>query len=497
MLAISQQATLETRQAKHEPRSPGRAAPHLAHRSRRSHRQPARTQQAHRRHHRPQPPGGSRAAITDEWVARAGRTGHRHRRRNPLHLAGQPRARRDPTAAALHRSPRRRRRSSTASWQPPWPSTASPSPPTPTPRWASRRRCAAATAPASTPRHDTTVYTSARGDGRRAAHPGRRRPRVAAASPTTPASAWHCSNSTPSTVFELNDGQQQLVRDDGHLRRAAAAGAGTGRHRQNHRHGGAGRRVAQQRRHVIGLAPTAVSGRSARRRPRRHHRHHRQTRSARRTPAGMRPPPPPTIPPAHGSTPSAPTLCSSSTKPAWPPPPTSTPSSATRWPTEPACAWSATTNNWPRSPPAGCCATSPHATTPCPLNTVVRFTHPESARPKARPASLCATAIRPASAFYIDHHRVHVGADHVAADMAYRAWAADLVAGPPRHPAGTHQRPGRRTQRTRPPGPAAPPVRPQRLGHRHPRRRSDRLDRRLDHHPQATPAGCASATAHG
>lgn len=31
--------------------------------------------------------------------------------------------------------------------------------------------------------------------------------------------------------------------------------------------------------------------------------------------------------------------------------------------------------------------------------------------------------------FYIDHHRVHVGADQTAADMAYAAWVADLDAG--------------------------------------------------------------------
>ena len=31
--------------------------------------------------------------------------------------------------------------------------------------------------------------------------------------------------------------------------------------------------------------------------------------------------------------------------------------------------------------------------------------------------------------FYIDHHRVHVGSDETAADMAYTAWAADLDAG--------------------------------------------------------------------
>ena len=54
------------------------------------------------------------------------------------------------------------------------------------------------------------------------------------------------------------------------------------------------------------------------------------------------------------------------------------------------------------------------------------------------------------------------------------------------HPACTHQRTGRRAQRTGPPGPSH-----QRwwlrLGHRHPRRRADRLGRRLDSHPQKRP----------
>jgi len=31
--------------------------------------------------------------------------------------------------------------------------------------------------------------------------------------------------------------------------------------------------------------------------------------------------------------------------------------------------------------------------------------------------------------FYIDHHRIHVGTDETAADMAYQAWRADLAAG--------------------------------------------------------------------
>ena len=63
------------------------------------------------------------------------------------------------------------------------------------------------------------------------------------------------------------------------------------------------------------------------------------------------------------------------------------------------------------------------------LNTVIRFTHPELGQAEGA-ASLALRHGDPAAiGFYIDHHRVHVGADHVAADMAYRAWSADLMAG--------------------------------------------------------------------
>ena len=63
------------------------------------------------------------------------------------------------------------------------------------------------------------------------------------------------------------------------------------------------------------------------------------------------------------------------------------------------------------------------------LSTVVRFTHPETGKSEAA-ASLAIRAGDPAGiGFYIDHHRVHVGADATAADMAYTAWAADRAAG--------------------------------------------------------------------
>ena len=63
------------------------------------------------------------------------------------------------------------------------------------------------------------------------------------------------------------------------------------------------------------------------------------------------------------------------------------------------------------------------------LSTVVRFTHPETGTAEAA-ASLAIRAGDPAGiGFYIDHHRVHVGAEDTAAELAYSAWAADRAAG--------------------------------------------------------------------
>ena len=60
---------------------------------------------------------------------------------------------------------------------------------------------------------------------------------------------------------------------------------------------------------------------------------------------------------------------------------------------------------------------------------MVRFTHPETGQAEAA-ASLALRVGDPAAiGFYIDHQRVHVGAERTAADMAYEAWAADLAAG--------------------------------------------------------------------
>jgi conjugative relaxase-like TrwC/TraI family protein len=60
------------------------------------------------------------------------------------------------------------------------------------------------------------------------------------------------------------------------------------------------------------------------------------------------------------------------------------------------------------------------------LSTVIRFTDPVIGAAEGA-ASLALRNGDPAAlAFYLDHHRVHVGADDVAADDAYRAWARDV-----------------------------------------------------------------------
>ncbi|WP_163690302.1 MobF family relaxase [Mycolicibacterium gadium] len=59
------------------------------------------------------------------------------------------------------------------------------------------------------------------------------------------------------------------------------------------------------------------------------------------------------------------------------------------------------------------------------LSEVVRFKSPAEAA-----AGLALHDADPAGiGFYIDHHRIHVGTEETAADMAYQAWRADLAAG--------------------------------------------------------------------
>ena len=63
------------------------------------------------------------------------------------------------------------------------------------------------------------------------------------------------------------------------------------------------------------------------------------------------------------------------------------------------------------------------------LAEVVRFGDSERGRAEAA-ASLALRAGDPAGiAFYLDHQRIHVGADAMAADMAYHAWRTDLLSG--------------------------------------------------------------------
>ena len=63
------------------------------------------------------------------------------------------------------------------------------------------------------------------------------------------------------------------------------------------------------------------------------------------------------------------------------------------------------------------------------LSEVVRFGDSGRGRAEAA-ASLALRAGDPAGiAFYLDHQRIHVGADALAADLAYQAWRADLATG--------------------------------------------------------------------
>ena len=80
--------------------------------------------------------------------------------------------------------------------------------------------------------------------------------------------------------------------------------------------------------------------------------------------------------------------------------------------------------------------------------------------------------------FYIDHDRVHVGADETAADMAYQAWLADQRAGrdtlllAPTNDLVAELNDRARLDRLR-----RRPRRPQTTPHRHPCRRPDGLCR--------------------
>ena len=200
-------------------------------------------------------------------------------------------------------------------------------------------------------RHDTTVYTSA--DILAAEH------RILAAAAR---SGGHVvddtsidlaapASRTPATESSSTTASSTSARH-GHLRGPRPARARPGRHRQDHRHGVPGRRVGQQRRHRHRPGADRRRRRSPRRRPRRPDRHHRQTRPTRPAPAKR--PRTAADDPArtwfdhigpktliivdeagNASTSGLDAVIGHALAPA------------------PACAWSATTNNWPPSPPAG------------------------------------------------------------------------------------------------------------------------------------------------
>ena len=226
----------------------------------------------------------------------------------------------------------------------------------------------------------------------------------------------------------LNAGQVALVREmatSGARVQLALAPAGTGKTTAM---ATLADRVAQRRRQRHRARPLRRGGRSPR-------------RGSRTLPPTLSPnscssptraagnPRPPMTRPETGSTPSARTPCSSSTKPAWPP----------RLDLDTVIAHALARGASVRligddqqlaSISAGGILrdlADRHETVT--LSTVVRFTHPETG-PAEAAASLAIRAGDPSGiGFYIDHHRVHVGADATAADMAYQAWAADIAAG--------------------------------------------------------------------
>ena len=108
------------------------------------------------------------------------------------------------------------------------------------------------------------------------------------------------------------------------------------------------------------------------------------------------------------------------------------------------------------------------------LSAVVRFADPgESA------ASLAMREGDPAGiAYYIDHRRVHVGADQNGGATDIAAGRDSILLAPTNEQVAELNERARLDRLTT----AAPPV-----GHRHPRRRADRLGRRLDSHPQKRP----------
>ena len=282
MLAISQQATLETRQAKHEPRS--LAEQRHTWRTEAvevvgSHRE---LEQAHRRHHRPNHRAaahrhhrqvGARAGryrciatvaeTRSTWQINHVRAEAQRLLRYTDHPGGPEVVNRIVTTALGEHSIALTTHADTEMGEP----------------VALRRRDGESVYTG----HDTTVYTSARDDGRRAAHSGRRRQGVAAVSSTTPASAWRCWKRTPSTGLNsttANSNWCETMATSGARLQLALAPAGTGKTTAM---GALAAAWANSGGNVIGLAPTASAAEVLADDTRRHHRHHRQIRPARRT----------------------------------------------------------------------------------------------------------------------------------------------------------------------------------------------------------------------
>ena len=299
MLALAQQATLETRAGQTRAALAGRAAPHLAHPSRRGTRAPP---DSVRCWPTPSPaPTGPEAhrESTRQWVAST----------PPAAVATS--ARRAQPGSVTTCAPKRSARSARTAWRTTahW-SSASPTPPwgtafscrtpaSPIPSWVSPSHCAAATAPASTA---ATAPPST---------PARRRWPPSGASCPPPVAKrstdqrWRCRTGTggfggPRPHTQPRPGRPGLR--DGHLRRRVAlalAPAGTGKTTAMAALAPPGATAAA----TSSAWPPPPPRRCSRRGPRRHHRHHGQVRVVSRP--RQRPRRPATS--RNGSTRSAPT----------------------------------------------------------------------------------------------------------------------------------------------------------------------------------------------
>ena len=210
---------------------------------------------------------------------------------------------------------------------------------------------------------------------------------------------------------------------NGHQRPPRRARPRPGRRRKDHRHGRAVARLAQLRRHRPRPGPHRRRVDQSRRRPDRTHRHPRQVHPPHRQPVQIGDP-------ARGSPPSTRPPCSSSTRPEKPEPCNWTRLSAMHLAKGATVRLVGDDGQIASISAGGVLRDIAAETDALTLSQLVRFTAPEEGA-----ASLALRAGDPSGiGFYIDHGRVHVGADRDRRRHGVPGMA-DRSARRPRHPA--------------------------------------------------------------